>query len=119
LLSSPARSSFEPPQAFGDVFVAGSAHKVRPAQVEHARLARPQFFGGAKCQERAGVAQRFGAGRLLELGEVYDSACAGESVGNDRLTLLAQLEGDDERWSAQLHAPPKISATRLTKRAIV
>ncbi len=63
-------------------------------------LAGPQFFGGVKCQEHAGVAQRFGAGRLIELGEIYDSAYAGESVGNDRLTLLAQLEGDDERWSA-------------------
>ena len=65
----------------------------------------PQFFGGVKCQERAGVAQCFGAGRLIELGEIYDSACAGESVGNDCLTLLAQFEGDDERWSAQLHTP--------------
>ena len=37
--------------------------------------------------------------------EIYDSACAGESVGNDRLTLLAQLEGDDERWSAQSMRP--------------
>ena len=46
--------------------------------------------------ERAGIAQRFGAGRCIELGEIYDSACAGESVGDDRLTLLAQLEGDDE-----------------------
>ncbi len=35
------------------------------------------------------VTQRFGAGRLIELGETYDSACAGDSVGNDRLTLLA------------------------------
>jgi hypothetical protein len=58
--------------------------------------------GVVKCQECAGVAQRFGAGRLIGLGEIYDSACVGESVGNDCLTLLAQLEGDDERWSAQL-----------------
>ena len=43
-------------------------------------------------------------GRPIELGEMYDSAYAGEGVGNDRLTLLAQFEGDDERWSA-LHAP--------------
>src|SRR6516225_190123 len=48
-------------------------------------------------------------GRLIELGEIYDSACAGESVGNDRLTLLAQLEGDDERWSAQFHALPRLA----------
>ena len=52
-----------------------------------------------------GLAQRFGAGRLIELGKVYNIACAGESVGDDRLTLLAQFEGDDERWSAKLHAP--------------
>ena len=69
----------------------------QPRAVQQLCLAGPQFFGGVKCQERAGVAQRFGAGRLIELGEIYDSACAGESVGNDRLTLLAQLEGDDER----------------------
>jgi len=68
-------------------------------------LAGPQLFGGIECQEHAGVAQRFGAGRLIELGEAYNIACAGESVGNDRLTLLAQSEGDDERWSAKLHAP--------------
>src|SRR5262249_53447192 len=37
-------------------------------------------------------------------GTLYNIACAGESVGNDRLTLLAQFEGDDERWSAKLHA---------------
>src|SRR5262249_9356895 len=37
-------------------------------------------------------------------GTLYNIACAGESVGNDRLTLLAQFEADDERWSATLHA---------------
>jgi hypothetical protein len=40
---------------------------------------------------------------------IYDSACAGESVGNDCLMLLAQLEWDDERWSAQFHAPPRLA----------
>jgi hypothetical protein len=69
-------------------------------------LAGPQFFGGVIRQERSSVAQRFGAGRLIELSEIYDSACADERISNDRLTLLAQLEGDDEGWSAQLHAPP-------------
>jgi hypothetical protein len=49
-------------------------------------------------------------------GPVYDSACAGESVGNDRLTLLAQLEGDDERWSAQFHASPRLA--RLGSRSV-
>src|SRR5262249_58720654 len=68
-------------------------------------LAGPQLFGGIECQEHAGVAQRFGAGRPIELGEIYNIACAGEGVGNDRLTRLAQFEGDDERWSAKLHAP--------------
>src|SRR5262245_31149613 len=77
-------------------------------------LAGPQLFGGIECQEDAGVAQRFGAGRLIELGEIYNIACASESVGNDRLTLLAQFEGDDERWSAKLHAP-QITATPLAK----
>src|SRR6516162_7284312 len=77
-------------------------------------FAGPQLFGGIECQEHAGVAQRFGAGRLIELGEIYDIACAGEGVGNDCLTRLAQLEGDDERWSAQLHAP-QITATPLAK----
>src|SRR5262245_28055001 len=67
--------------------------------------ASPDRSGGIECQEHAGVAQRFGAGRLIELGETHNIACAGESVGNDRLTLLAQFEGDDERWSAKLHAP--------------
>src|SRR5262249_51243456 len=68
----------------------------------------PQLFGGIECQEDAGLAQRFGAGRLIELGKVYNIACAGESVGDDRLTLLAQFEGDDERWSAQFHAPARL-----------
>jgi hypothetical protein len=36
---------------------------------------------------------------------IYNIACAGEGVGNDCLSLLAQFEGDDERWSAKLHAP--------------
>jgi hypothetical protein len=53
-----------------------------PRAVQQLCLAELQFF----CQERAGVAQRFGAGRLIKLGEIYDSACAGECVGNDRLT---------------------------------
>src|SRR5262249_6892723 len=60
--------------------------------------------GGIECQEDASVAQRFGAGRLIELSEIYNIACAGEGVGNDRLTRLAQFEGDDKRWWAQLHA---------------
>ena len=90
--------------------VHASDHELdQPRAVQQLCLAGPEFFGGVKCQERAGVAQRFGAGRLIELGEIYDSACAGESVGNDRLTFLAQLEGDDERWSAQLHAPPRLA----------
>ena len=37
--------------------------------------------------------------------QLYDSAYPGESVGNDRLTRLAQFEGDDEGWWAKLHAP--------------
>ena len=80
-------------------------------------LAGPQFFGGVKCQEHAGITQRFGAGRLIELGEIYDSACAGESAGNDRLTLLAQLEGNDERWSALLHAAPRLARLGSRSRA--
>src|SRR5262249_23926600 len=63
----------------------------------------------------AGVAQRVGARRFIQLSEIDDGACAGEGVGNNRLTPLAQLEGDDERWSAQLHDTMKISATRLMK----
>src|SRR6516165_2148503 len=76
----------------------------QPRAIQQRCLAGPQFFGGIECQEHAGVAQGFGAGRLIELGEIYNIACAGEGVGNDRLTLLAQFEGDDERWSAKLHA---------------
>ena len=77
--------------------------------------AGPQFFGGVNCQEHAGVAQRFGARRFIKLGEIDDGACAGESIGNDCLAPVAQLEGDDERWSVQLHGAPKISVTRRTK----
>src|SRR5262249_27053035 len=80
-------------------------------------LAGPQLFGGIECQEHAGAAQRFGAGRLIELGEIYDIACAGEGVGNDRLMLLAHFEGDDERWSAQLHAPPRLPRLGSRSRA--
>src|ERR1700681_4818245 len=68
-------------------------------------LTRPQVFGGIVCQERASVAQRFGSRRPIKLGEIYDDACASESVGNDRLTPLAEFEGNDERWSTQLHTP--------------
>jgi len=57
---------------------------------------------------RASVAQRFSA-LLIELGEIYHSTCAGESVGNDRLTPLAQLEGNDERLSFQFRAPPRLA----------
>jgi len=68
--------------------VHASDHELdQPRAIQQLCLAGSQFFGGAKCQERAGVAQRFGAGRLIELGEIYDSACAGESIGNDHLTL--------------------------------
>jgi hypothetical protein len=42
------------------------------------------------------IAQRLGAGRLVELGEIDDWACTGESVSDDRLALLAQFEGNDE-----------------------
>src|SRR5262245_26710530 len=80
----------------------------QPRAVQQLCLARPQLFGSIQCQEDAGVAQRFGAGRLIELGETYNIACAGENVGDDRLTLLAQFEGDDERWSAKLHAPQEV-----------
>jgi len=45
------------------------------------RDAGPQVFGGIVCQERAGVAQRFSSRCPIEFGEIYDSACAGESVG--------------------------------------
>ncbi len=77
----------------------------QPRACQQRCLAGPQLFGGIKCQEHAGVTQRFGAGHLIELREIYDSAYASEGVGNDRLTLLAQFECDDERWSAKLHAP--------------
>src|SRR5262245_41832718 len=77
----------------------------QPHAVQQRCLAGPQLFGGIECQEDAGPAQRFGAGRLIELGKIYNIACAGESVGNDRLTRLAQFEGDDKRWWAKLHAP--------------
>src|SRR5262252_8374983 len=69
-----------------------------PRAVQQRCLAGPQLFGSIECQEHAGVAQRFGAGRLIELGEIYNIAYAGEGVANDRLTLLAQSECDDERW---------------------
>jgi hypothetical protein len=77
----------------------------QPRAVQQLCLAGPQFFKRVECQERAGVAERFGARRFIELGEIYGTACASESVGNDRLTPLAQLETYDERWSARVHAP--------------
>ena len=88
----------------------------QPRAIQQLCLAGPQFLGGVKCQQRAGVAQCFGAGRLVELGEIYDSACAGESVGNNCLTLLAQFEGNDEGWSAQLHSAPRLA--RVGSKAI-
>jgi hypothetical protein len=51
----------------------------------------------------AGVAQCLGARRFIELDEIYDSACASESVYNNCLAFLAQREGYDEWWLAQLH----------------
>ena len=45
----------------------------QPRAAQQLCLAGPQFFGGVKCQERAGVAQRFGAGRLIELSEIYEA----------------------------------------------
>src|SRR5262245_44262385 len=89
----------------------------QPRVLQQLCLAGPQLLGGIECQDDAGVAQRFGAGHLIELGEIYNIACAGESVGNDRLTLLAQFEGDDERWSAQLHAPPRLARLGSRSRA--
>src|SRR5262249_52771872 len=80
----------------------------QPRALQQLCLAGPELFGGIEGQEDAGVAQRFGAGHLIELGEIYNIACTGESVGNDRLTPLAEFEGNDERWSAQLHAPPRL-----------
>jgi hypothetical protein len=56
------------------------------------------------CQERAGVAQRFSSRQSIEFGEIYNSACAGESVGNDRFAPLAEFEGNDEWWRAQFHS---------------
>src|SRR5262249_35600322 len=56
-------------------------------------LAGPQLFGGIECQEDVSVAQRFGAGPR-----------ASATIA----TLLAQFEGDDKRWSAQLHASPRL-----------
>ncbi len=53
----------------------------------------------------------------IELGEIYNIACAGESVGNDRLTLLAQFEGDDERWSVKLHGSPRLPRLGSRSRA--
>src|SRR5215813_8837640 len=81
----------------------------QPRAVQQLCLAGPQLFGGIECQEDAGLAQRFGASRLIELGKIYNITCAGEGVGDDRLTLLAQFEGDDERWSAKLHASPRLA----------
>ncbi|MGB3743975.1 MAG: hypothetical protein WBD11_05505 [Xanthobacteraceae bacterium] len=75
----------------------------QPRAVQQLCLARPQFFGSVECQEHAGVAQRLGARRFIEFGEIYDSACASESVDNNCLAFLAQREGYDEWWSAQLH----------------
>jgi hypothetical protein len=57
-------------------------------------LAGLQLLGGIERQEHAGVAQRLGTGRLIELGKINDTGCTGESVGSDRLAPLAQFEGD-------------------------
>jgi hypothetical protein len=48
----------------------------QPRAGQQRYLAGPQFFGGIECQEHAGVAQRFGAGRLIELGGIYNIASA-------------------------------------------
>jgi hypothetical protein len=61
--------------------VHASDHELdQPRAIQQLCLAGLQLFRGVKCQERAGIAQRFGAGRLIELGEIYDSACTGESA---------------------------------------
>src|SRR5262249_59487300 len=40
----------------------------------------------------------------------YTTALApARASDNDRLTILAQFEGDDERWSAKLHASPRLA----------
>jgi hypothetical protein len=62
-----------------------------------------QFFRGVKCQERVGVAQRFRAGRLIQLSEIDDSACAGESVGHDRFSLSSKATTSDGRLSTMQH----------------
>ena len=51
--------------------VHASDHELdQPSAIQQLCLAGPQLFGGVKCQDRACVAQRFGAGRLIELGEI-------------------------------------------------
>src|SRR4029077_1731678 len=95
--------------------VHASDHELdQPSAAQQLCLAGPQFFGSVKRQERAGVAQRFGARRLIKLGEIYDSACAGESVGNNRLSfsLNSKAATSGGRLSS---ITSKISANRLTK----
>ena len=58
-----------------------------------------------------------GYGQPKKIHLLLNSKRAGESVGNDRLTLLAQLEGDDERWSAQHHALPRLARLGSRRRA--
>ena len=66
---------------------AGDHELDQPSVAQQICLTGAQFFRGIKCQERASVAQRFRAGRLIQLSEIDDGACASESVGDDRLTL--------------------------------
>jgi hypothetical protein len=70
------------------------------------------------CQERASVAQRFSSRRPIEFGQIYDSACAGESVGNDRFTPLAEFEGNNEWWPRET-APPPSFPSRLGVRPLI
>jgi hypothetical protein len=60
--------------------------------------------------DAAQVVTRAGLNHFLPKSDVdIRQTGAGESVGDNRLTLLAQFEGDDKRWSAQAHASPRLA----------
>jgi hypothetical protein len=50
------------------------------------------------CVKSAPALQGFSSRRLIQFGEIYDGACAGELIGKDRFAPVAEFEGNDERW---------------------
>ena len=95
--------------------VHASDHELdQPRAIQQLCLAGPQLFRGVKCQERASIAQRFGAGCLIELVR-YTTALAPARASATialRFSLSSKATTSGGRLSTMR---PKISAKRLTK----